>query len=49
VIQDGVSGPLSDFVVSSVTDNMTAKTLAFDYDEATAVFDAAAGTARFAP
>jgi hypothetical protein len=47
VIQDGVSGPLSDFVVSSVTDNMAAKTLAFDYDEATAVFDVAAGTARF--
>lgn len=47
VIQDGVSGPISDFVVTSVSDNVAAKTQAFDYDEAAAVFGVAAGTVRF--
>jgi hypothetical protein len=47
VIQDGVSGPVSDFVARSVTNVATAAQRTFDYDEAAAVFDAAAGTARF--
>jgi hypothetical protein len=48
VIQDGVSGPVSDFVVRSVLDNTTAAARSFAWDEAAAVFDEAAGTARFA-